>query len=307
MGDCKIAVVGECMVEMKRKGQALTYSFGGDTLNTAIYLSRILQSSQFSVHYVTALGTDTLSNEMAEKWLDEGLTTTGVRRLEDKLPGLYLIETDDKGERSFRYWRNDSAARHLLKGEGRQEVDSYLADANYIYLSGITLAILDAEDRGHLLAILRSAKSRGVNIVFDNNYRPRLWKDKEEARVTYDVAYSLADIALVTVEDDVALYEDKGADAILLRLHNSGVREVVIKRGHRSCLVSFAGRIEEVDAIKVKYIVDTTAAGDSFGAAYLAARLSGAAIVDAARAGHRLAATVIQYSGAIISREEMNL
>jgi 2-dehydro-3-deoxygluconokinase len=51
--------------------------------------------------------------------------------------------------------------------------------------------------------------------------------------------------------------------------------------------------------------VDTTAAGDSFNAGYLAARIGGASPIDAARAGHRLAGIVIMTPGAIIAREAM--
>jgi 2-dehydro-3-deoxygluconokinase len=52
-------------------------------------------------------------------------------------------------------------------------------------------------------------------------------------------------------------------------------------------------------------VVDTTAAGDSFAAAYLAARLGGAGPADAAGAGHRLAGVVVQHAGAIIPRAAM--
>jgi 2-dehydro-3-deoxygluconokinase len=52
-------------------------------------------------------------------------------------------------------------------------------------------------------------------------------------------------------------------------------------------------------------VVDTTAAGDSFAAAYLAARLAGVDSTAAARAGHQLARTVVQHPGAIIPRAAM--
>jgi 2-dehydro-3-deoxygluconokinase len=60
-----------------------------------------------------------------------------------------------------------------------------------------------------------------------------------------------------------------------------------------------------VPAELVAEVVDTTAAGDSFAAAYLWARTGGAAPPDAARAGHRLAGTVVRYPGAIIPRAAM--
>jgi len=52
-------------------------------------------------------------------------------------------------------------------------------------------------------------------------------------------------------------------------------------------------------------VVDTTAAGDSFAAAYIDARLGGVDPVEAARAGHRLAGVVVCYPGAIIPRLAM--
>ena len=52
-------------------------------------------------------------------------------------------------------------------------------------------------------------------------------------------------------------------------------------------------------------VVDTTAAGDSFAGAYLAARLGGAAPAVAAAAGNRLAARVVQHRGAVIDRALM--
>jgi 2-dehydro-3-deoxygluconokinase len=55
----------------------------------------------------------------------------------------------------------------------------------------------------------------------------------------------------------------------------------------------------------VKDVVDTTAAGDSFGAGYMAARLAGKDAAAAARAGHTLAGAVIRQRGAIIPRESM--
>jgi 2-dehydro-3-deoxygluconokinase len=60
-----------------------------------------------------------------------------------------------------------------------------------------------------------------------------------------------------------------------------------------------------VAATKVDKVVDTTAAGDSFSAGYLAKRLTGGNTEEAAIAGHKLAGTVIQHAGAIIAKQAM--
>lgn len=56
---------------------------------------------------------------------------------------------------------------------------------------------------------------------------------------------------------------------VIARTHNAGVKEVVVKRGADSCLVSIAGEgLVDVPAVKLpkEKVIDTTAAGDSFSA-----------------------------------------
>lgn len=300
-----IFVVGECMIELQRASGGLAYRFGGDTLNTAVYLSRLLDRKEFQVAYVTALGVDSLSDEMSAGWEKEGITTTWVQRLPDKLPGMYLIETDAAGERRFHYWRGDSAARYWLHGPRADQVCGNLANAPYIYLSGISLAILSPSDREILLTTLAACRSHGGKIIFDNNYRPRLWQSAQTAGDIYRRVLALTDIALLTQDDEDALYGKADMAIVLGRTRALGVEEIVIKRGAASCIVDAGGVTVRVMPQKISNVVDTTAAGDSFGAAYVAARLAGRSPDEAAKAGHRLAATVIQHPGAIIPREKM--
>jgi len=107
----KVACIGECMIELRQApGGLFSRGFGGDTLNTAVYLAR----QGISTDYITALGDDSLSDEMIAGWQAEGVGTTRVARLKGKLPGIYMIETDAKGERKFFHWRESAAARQLM-------------------------------------------------------------------------------------------------------------------------------------------------------------------------------------------------
>jgi 2-dehydro-3-deoxygluconokinase len=95
---------------------------------------------------------------------------------------------------------------------------------------------------------------------------------------------------------------------VIARTQAAGVNEVVVKRGADSCLVAIAGEaVIDVPAVKLpkEKVIDTTAAGDSFSAGYLAVRLTGGDAEAAAQRGHLTASTVIQYRGAIIPREAM--
>ena len=64
----KIAVIGECMIELSQKGAEVSRGFGGDTLNTAVYIARQVAPEALTVNYVTALGTDSFSQQMLEAW-----------------------------------------------------------------------------------------------------------------------------------------------------------------------------------------------------------------------------------------------
>jgi 2-dehydro-3-deoxygluconokinase len=293
----RIASIGECMVELSPRAEGLYgLGFGGDTLNTAVYLARLGQP----VDYLTALGDDPLSDRMLAAWAAEGIGTAAVRRVAGRLPGLYLIETDAKGERRFHYWRDLAPARELFTGEPPD-----LAPYDLVYLSGISLAIYGEDGRARLFAALDAARARGARIAFDTNYRPRLWADAAAARAAMEAMLTRTDIALPGLDDASAIWGDGDAAAHRARFLALGPSEVVLKQGPQAVLIAAPDGEVAVPAERVPKVVDSTAAGDSFNAGYLAARLSGVAPADAARRAHHLAAAVIAHPGAIIPRAAM--
>lgn len=304
----KIAVIGECMIELSQKGAEVSRGFGGDTLNTSVYIARQVSPAALAVNYVTALGTDNFSQQMLDSWQAENVDTSLTQRMDNRLPGLYYIETDSTGERTFYYWRNEAAAKFWLESDEAAHICEELATFDYLYLSGISLAILSQGSRDKLLSLLRECRANGGKVIFDNNYRPRLWASREETQQVYSQMLQCTDIAFLTLDDEDALWGEKPVDEVITRTHAAGVAEVVIKRGAESCLVAIAGEpVVEVPAVKLakEKVIDTTAAGDSFSAGYLAVRLTGGTPEAAAQRGHLTASTVIQYRGAIIPRDAM--
>lgn len=300
MSKLNIALIGECMVELQEDGNGLRQSFGGDTLNTAVYLSRLWEGeSDAKVSYVTALGTDYLSDQMIETWEAEKVDASLVQRLEDKLPGMYMVKVDETGERSFLYWRNDAAAKVWLDRADDALLETIIG-YDVVYLSGISLAILSPASREKLYTLLADAKAKGAKVIFDNNYRPRLWESKEEAVEAYAKVYAVTHTALLTFDDEEVLYGDTAVEQAIERTKALGVEEIVIKQGAGNCLVVNSEGEYSVPGTIVKKVVDTTSAGDSFAAGYLAARLRGESVERAAKTGHIMAGTVIQHKGAII-------
>lgn len=304
-----IACIGECMVELSplstpqhtdNTQPGYQQGFAGDTLNTAVYMARLLHHLPASVQYVTALGKDSLSQTMLKHWQNEHINCQYVVQLEDKTPGLYMIQTDDAGERSFSYWRSDSAAKQLFSNKGlNEETQQRLTEtSDYLYISGISLAILDEPSQQKLFSLLQIAKHNGTRVVFDSNYRPRLWASHAQAQYVHNQALALADIALLTFDDETLLYGDTQPEETLQRCKHIG--EVVVKMGAEGCLIQQDHEILHVPSETIATVTDTTAAGDSFNGAYLAARLIGLGSTPSAQFAHKVAGTVIQHKGAII-------
>ncbi|WED24600.1 sugar kinase [Vibrio sp. JC009] len=301
----RIAIIGECMVELRKVGSELQQGFGGDTLNTATYLSRLTEGKGKTISYVTGLGKDSFSKEMLQSWNQENINTDLVQISDSKLPGIYAIETAPDGERSFYYWRNDSAAKYWLRDRPLPEFISELSQNQMIYISGISLAILPEDCREMLLNVLEACRKDGVLIAFDNNYRPRLWESSENAQSWYQHVLKLTDIAFLTYDDEEALWGDTSEEQAIARTQDLGVSEIVIKRGGDACFVITPEARYSVAPAPVSNIIDTTAAGDSFSAGYLAKRILGGSCEESAAAGHKVAGTVIQYRGAVINKDVM--
>ena len=293
--------VGECMIELARGADGrFNLAFGGDTFNTAIYAARM----GLKTAYATALGDDRFSDSIAGQADGEGVDTSLIARRAGAMPGLYLIETKE-GERSFYYWRDHSPARSLFEQEDAAErIRAFMKQAGIIYFSGITLSLYSAAGLDVFEQALRSARQAGAKIAFDSNYRPRGWRgDAERARGTFKRFLSLCDIALPSLDDEQALWGDKDAPGALARLSALGVSEIAVKTGPEGAYFMENGAVVQVAPLERIAPVDTTAAGDSFNAAYLARRASGATPRDAVQTAHRLAGIVIRHPGAVAPRE----
>ncbi len=307
----RILCVGEAMAELmlgNNESAQPSIGFAGDTLNTAIYLKRLLKEPS-ELSYVTAVGNDPLSSRLLNMISAESIDTSLINTSADRLLGLYAITTDESGERTFSYWRSQSAARTLFQN-GNELDFSHLAEAEVVYFSAITLAILPASVRTAFIAELdRLRKKNNLIVVFDSNYRPALWESQGDAQKFVSDAWRITDIALPSVDDEQHLFGDDDEDGVVSRLRGYGISRGALKRGDRGPL-SLAEHLE-TQSIELKFstdkpvvVVDTTAAGDSFNAGYLSVILDGGDDRTALHAGHDCAMRVIGHSGAIIPLDE---
>ncbi|MGV3650009.1 MAG: sugar kinase [Devosia sp.] len=296
----RLVSIGEAMIEMSG-GEDRTYrlGFAGDTFNTAWYMKALLPEG-WQVDYVTALGDDLYSAQMRDFMEGAGIGTSHIQTIPGRRPGLYMIHQQD-GDRHFTYWRGQAAAR--MMAEDRSALEAALAGADMVYFSGITLAILHPRARGRLMKAIVAARDAGARVAFDPNVRPALWTSQAIMASTLTAAATIAEVVLPTHSDEKPIFGDADPEATAQRYRDIGVDEVVVKNGAEPALVVGGGSSVLVPATRPERIVDATAAGDSFNAAYLSARIAGAGPEDAARAAHRVAGIVIGHKGALIDPE----
>jgi 2-dehydro-3-deoxygluconokinase len=296
----RVICVGEAMIELVRGGDGrFGIASAGDTFNVAVYLARAGADAALA----TALGDDPYSDAIVALATAESVSTDLMLRLRGRLPGLAVVDTDPVGLRRAYVWREGAPALDLFELADWGRVADGLIKAKMIYFSGITLSLYSNNGLGRFLAALEMARQHGVKVAFDGNFRPRGWGgDLSRTRKVFVEALKRVDIALPTYDDEAVLWGDPSPEATVERFQAFGINEVVVKNGPNSALVAAGGTSEFVPVPEVVVPVDTTAAGDSFNAAYLAARVGGKAPNDAAAAAHVLAGQVIRHRGALIPR-----
>jgi 2-dehydro-3-deoxygluconokinase len=203
----------------------------------------------------------------------------------------------DNGERSFCYWRGQSAAKQLaLDPKG---LDRAISDSDLIYFSGISLAILDAPSRETLFAALRKGRGNGKKIAFDTNLRPKLWASAQEMTQTVMLAAALSDIVLPSHEDEAEWFGDLSPQTTRERYAQLGVDQVIVKNSEHSVLFQDGQLRGEVAVEPAPAVVDTTAAGDSFNAGVLAGLLVQNDLAAGISDGCILAGQVVGHRGAL--------
>ncbi|RVC41543.1 sugar kinase, partial [Mesorhizobium sp. M4A.F.Ca.ET.090.04.2.1] len=287
-----VASIGECMLELSgQAGPNWRMGFAGDTFNMLWALHAL--SGERPATYVSAFGDDPFSQGQIAFFAENGIGIGQSPVIPGARPGLYAI-TLTGAERAFTYWRADAAARQLASDPGA--LAKSLENQALVYFSGITLAILEEASRKTLLNAVAKARAAGSRVAFDPNYRPLLWRSREEAQAAITEALAVTDIALPTFPDEQMLFGDATPQVTAGRLGRL-VGEVVVKNGEDAALIAVKGAFQPVPAVHVATPVDTTGAGDSFNGGYLAARLAGHAPADAALRAHRVAAAVVQVRG----------
>ena len=256
----------------------LKLGIGGAESNVAIGLSRLGDA----VAWVGRVGPDSLGDLVVRELMAEGVRVQAVRD-ESAPTGLMIKERRTPMNQRVWYYRAGSAGSRLQPDD---VPPGLIESARLLHISGITPALSPTAAAAVRRAV-SIARSGGIPVSFDINYRRALWPPAAAAQVCRELAAE-ADIVFAG-EDEAAMLVGAGsAGELAERLGDLGPTQVLIKLGALGCVAVIDGIGYQQSAIAVP-VVDTVGAGDAFVAGYLHGLLGGAAaperLLGAVRSG----------------------
>lgn len=289
-----VVALGEAMLEFNqtRAGEPqYLQGFGGDTSNAAIAAAR----AGAATAYLTRLGADAFGRALRQLWRDEGVDTRAVQDDPQAPTGIYFVTHGPQGH-EFSYLRAGSAASRMAPAWLEDGPRQVIAEAKYLHLSGISLAISSSacDTAFEAMAVARAA---GTRTSFDSNLRLKLWP-LERARACTVQAIALCDLFLPSLDDMTVLTGLSEPEAIVDWSHARGARQVVLKLGGDGVLVSDGQARTRIPVRKVE-LRDATGAGDCFCGNLLARLALGDGLVQAARYANAAASLAVQGYGAV--------
>ena len=229
---------------------------GGAPFNVACGVRRFGADSAF----VGCVGADTVGAFLEKFAKTQGLDELVLHRDETRNTTLAFVELDEAGERSFCFYRQNTAD-YILPEIGAE----LLKRANIVHIGSLMLS--EREGRDYACALARRAREAGKLVSFDVNFRTDIFRDRQEAVRIYKEQISLADIVKFS-EEEVEIFTEKYVASLAEKL-------VCVSMGAQGSEWRFGGRSGRVSSVRVKP-VDTTGAGDAFYAGVLA-KLDGVA------------------------------
>ncbi len=218
--------------------------------------------------YISRVGNDPFGMYFIENLREIGVEVSGVV-IGVEPTTLAMVALDKQGDRTFRFYRNETADVRLSEGE----VDMSLVASGKIFHFG-SLSLTSEPIYSATLAAVKKAKEAGALISFDPNYRPALWKEEKQALEAMEEGAYLADFLKVSEEEASLLTKEKDAQKAAVQLLTKyNLKFVAVTLGEKGCVaISSKARIS-VPAYKVP-VLDTTGAGDAFWGAALHGLLS---------------------------------
>ena len=260
---------------------------GGDAANEALVLARLGHAPRL----ISAVGRDAPGDFVLDTLSGAGVDVSRVARVAGLDTGINVVLVREDGERSFITSRTGSlralSLAHILPALD----DPALDGAKVACLA--SLFVSPRLTLGDTALLLDRLKARGLTLCADTT-RPKNGETLTQA----GAVLSRLDYFFPNLSEAAALTGEADPDAIADALLETGVGCVALKLGARGCILARKGERQLVPACPAKRCVDTTGAGDTFAAAFIAALAEGRAPLACARFANAAASLCVETVGA---------
>ncbi len=262
-----VVALGELLIDFTENGVSsqgnpvYEANPGGAPCNVLAMLNKLGRRTAF----IGKVGEDIFGNRLKTVLEEAGIDTTNLIFDKEVRTTLAFVETLPGGDRDFSFYRNPGADMMLREEELREEI---LRDTEIFHFG--TLSLTHGEVRQATKRAVAVAKENGALISFDPNLRPPLWKSLEDARE--QVSYGLSQCNVLKISDNEIQWftgekdYDKGIGNLL---EEYNIPLIILSLGKEGSRAYCRGMRVEAEAFLQPGTIETTGAGDTFGACCL--------------------------------------
>ena len=255
-----ITTIGEVLIDLTQSGWTeqgiprFDANPGGAPANLAVAASRLGARTAF----IGRVGRDSFGDYLRRCLAENGVDVSGLSVDEKERTTLAVVALDEKGERTFSFYRDPSADVNLSMAHVPLE---RLGSTKVLHFGSVSLTAEPA--RTATLEAARTAKASGAWVSYDPNYRASLWSDEETAIRTMLGPLPLVDILKVSDEELPLLTGIADPAEGSARLVEQGVQLVLVTLGAHGAFYRFDGHTGHVPGVPC-VVGDTNGSGDTF-------------------------------------------
>ena len=255
-----ITTIGEVLIDLTQSGVTeqgiprFDANPGGAPANLAVAAARLGARTAF----IGRVGNDSFGDYLKRCLAENGVDVRGMSVDEKARTTLAVVALDERGERTFSFYRDPSADVNLSMEHVPMEL---LGGTKVLHFGSVSLTAEPA--RTATLEAAKTAKASGAIVSYDPNYRASLWPDEETAVRNMTEPLSMVDILKVSDEELPLLTGCTDPEKGSARLAEKGVRLVLVTLGAHGAFYRFDGHTGHVPGVPCQ-VGDTNGSGDTF-------------------------------------------
>lgn len=230
---------------------------GGAPANVLVSATKLGATTAF----IGKAGNDMHGEFLRDTLLNENINIDNFILDDDYFTTLAFVDLNENNERSFSFARKPGADTQMKM----EDLNVEIIKSSKIFHVG-SLSLTDDPSRETTHYAIKVARSNGVIVSYDPNYRASLWESEEDA--VKHMNSIIPDVMKISDEETFLLTSESNCEDATKKLLERGVKVVVVTLGEEGCFIlSNKGGIH-VNGYRSN-VIDTTGAGDSFWGAFL--------------------------------------